>query len=146
MLVLLQIKGIYIYNVIGEGGVLHHGTAGLYCEEVLLEVKMSCSCEEFVDSSLTFAIRFHEVVWQYVCENLNKIDMIYLLTAFGLSPGGNSTLHIYTQTIYRTTQITREQHRKQIIWKSAGRAQSLRVLPWHLPYNWGKSTEKPQSG
>jgi hypothetical protein len=20
------------------------------------------------------------------------------------------------------------------------------VLPWHLPYNWGKSTEKPQSG
>jgi len=22
----------------------------------------------------------------------------------------------------------------------------LRVLPWHLPYNWGKSTEKPQSG
>jgi hypothetical protein len=29
------------------------------------------------------------------------------------------------------------------MWKSAGRAPSLRVLPWHLPYNWGKSTEKP---
>jgi len=29
--------------------------------------------------------------------------------------------------------------------ESAGRALSLRVLPWHLPYNWGKSTEKPQS-
>jgi hypothetical protein len=26
-----------------------------------------------------------------------------------------------------------------------GRAPSLRILPWHLPYNWGKSTEKPQS-
>ena len=26
------------------------------------------------------------------------------------------------------------------MWKSAGRASSLRVLPWHLPYNWGKST------
>ena len=25
---------------------------------------------------------------------------------------------------------------------SAGRAQSLRVIPWHLPYNWGKNTEK----
>ena len=25
---------------------------------------------------------------------------------------------------------------------SAGRAPSLRVIPWHLPYNWGKSTEK----
>ena len=25
---------------------------------------------------------------------------------------------------------------------SAGRAPSLRVIPWHLAYNWGKSTEK----
>jgi len=32
--------------------------------------------------------------------------MIYLLTAFGLSPGGSSTVHIYTQTIHRTIQIT----------------------------------------
>jgi len=31
------------------------------------------------------------------------------------------------------------------MWKSAGRTPSLRVLPWHLPYNWGKSMEKPQS-
>ena len=35
-----------------------------------------------------------------------KHFMIYLLTAIGLSPGGSSTVHIYTQTIYRTTQIT----------------------------------------
>jgi len=32
--------------------------------------------------------------------------MIYLLTAIGLSLGGSSTVHIYTQTIHRTTQIT----------------------------------------
>ena len=30
--------------------------------------------------------------------------MIYLLTAIGLSPGGRSTVHIYTQTIQRTIQ------------------------------------------
>ena len=30
--------------------------------------------------------------------------MIYLLTAVGLSPGGSSTVHIYTQRIHRTTQ------------------------------------------
>ena len=30
--------------------------------------------------------------------------MIYLLTAIGLKPGGSSTVHIYTQTIHRTTQ------------------------------------------
>jgi hypothetical protein len=29
---------------------------------------------------------------------------------------------------------------------SAGRAPSLRVILWHLPYNWGKSTDKPQLG
>jgi len=74
--------------------------------------------------------------------------MIYLLTATGLTPGGSSTIHIYTQTIHRTTQSTQtiqEQH-SSLIRKSADRAPSLRVIPWHLPYNWGKSTENPKSG
>ena len=53
-------------------------------------------------------------------------DMIYLLTAIGLTPGGSSALHIYTQTIHRTTQK---------FWKSAGCAPSLWVIPWYLPYN-----------
>jgi len=52
---------------------------------------------------------------------------------------------------YSTVQYTcthkqyTEQH-NQLTGKSAGRAPSLRVLPWHLPRNWGKSKEKPQSG
>jgi hypothetical protein len=29
-------------------------------------------------------------------------DKIYLLTAIGLTPGGSSAVHIYTQTIHRT--------------------------------------------
>jgi hypothetical protein len=32
--------------------------------------------------------------------------MIYMLTATGLPPGGSSTVHIYTQTIHITKQIT----------------------------------------
>jgi len=32
--------------------------------------------------------------------------MIYL-TATGKAPGGSSTVHIYTQTIHRTTQSTK---------------------------------------
>ena len=38
--------------------------------------------------------------------------MIYLLTAIGSTPGGSSTVHIYTQTIHRTTQNKQymEQH------------------------------------
>jgi len=31
--------------------------------------------------------------------------VLYLLTAIGLTPGSSSTVHIYTQTVYRTTQI-----------------------------------------
>jgi hypothetical protein len=31
------------------------------------------------------------------------------------------------------------------MWKSAGRAPCLRVLPWHLPYNWGKKARKTLS-
>jgi len=61
--------------------------------------------------------------------------MIYLLTAIGLSPSGSSTVHIYTKTIHVTTQETKEQHKKQLTWKSADRAPSLLVLPWHLSYN-----------
>jgi hypothetical protein len=30
----------------------------------------------------------------------------YLITAFGLTPGGSSTVHIYTQTVHKTTQST----------------------------------------
>jgi len=39
--------------------------------------------------------------------------MIYLLTAIGLPPSGSSTVHIYTQTIHRTTQNKHyiEQHK-----------------------------------
>jgi len=31
-------------------------------------------------------------------------DMMYLLTAVGLTPGGSSTIQIYTQTMHRATQ------------------------------------------
>jgi len=33
--------------------------------------------------------------------------LIYLLTAVGLTPGGSSTVHIYTQIIHRTTPRSR---------------------------------------
>ena len=34
-------------------------------------------------------------------------DVVYLLTAIGLTPGGSSTVHIYIQAIHRTTQWNR---------------------------------------
>ena len=34
------------------------------------------------------------------------VILINLLTAIWLTPGGNSTVHIYTQTIHITSQLT----------------------------------------
>ena len=47
--------------------------------------------------------------------------MMYLLTAIGLPPCGNSTVYIYTQTIQRTTQNKQyiEQH------KNVGRVRAV---------------------
>jgi hypothetical protein len=47
--------------------------------------------------------------------------MIYLLTAIGLPPGGSSIVHIYTQTIHRTTQ--NKQYIEQ--YKNFGRARAV---------------------
>ena len=38
-------------------------------------------------------------IFPYVCY------LIYLLTAIGLSPGGSSTVHIYTQTVQYSTHL-----------------------------------------
>ena len=76
----------------------------------------------------------HDLISHTTNECYSQHLLIYLLSAIGLSPGGSSTVHIYTQTINRTTQNKQylEQHKN--VWKSAGRASSLRVIPWHLPY------------
>ena len=34
----------------------------------------------------------------------SRMILIYLLTAVRLTPGGSSTVHIYIQTVHRTTQ------------------------------------------
>jgi len=33
-----------------------------------------------------------------------------------------------------------------LIWEECGPCPVFAILPWYLPYNWGKSKEKPQSG
>ena len=64
--------------------------------------------------------------------------MIYLLTAIGLSPGGSSTVHIYTQTVYRTIQNKQyiEQH------NNIGRVQAVPRLGELYPGICLKTEEK----
>ena len=47
-----------------------------------------------------------ELVWVVARRGLYFFILIYLLTAIRLTPGGSSTVHIYTKTIHRTTQLT----------------------------------------
>jgi len=65
--------------------------------------------------------------------------LIYLLSAIGLTPGGNSTVHIYTQTVHRTGQLA------TLVWRLSGiRTQSGQtkindeLTAWKLPPNWEK--------
>jgi hypothetical protein len=50
----------------------------------------------------------HDMILYYMVLYDMIYDMIYsyLLTEIRLTPGGSSTIHIYTQTIRRATQIT----------------------------------------
>ena len=50
----------------------------------------------------------HTVTW-YAVSTFQYFDMIQL-TSIGLTAGGSSTVHIYTQTIHRTTQWTQTIH------------------------------------
>jgi hypothetical protein len=66
---------------------------------------------------------------------LNIYDYYLFLTAIGLTPGGSSTVHIYTHkqyTEYRERNARNDIKKKKI--GSAGHVPSLRVIPWHLPY------------
>jgi hypothetical protein len=102
------------------------------------------------------AVERNSFNFYFTSYHLLYIDIIYL-TAFGLTHGGSSTVHIYTQTIHRKTQSTQTIYRKNnrhkqyiekhnryqqyieqhssLIGKSADRTPSLQGIHWHLPYN-----------
>jgi len=75
------------------------------------------------NASMSVQIKRSSVMALKTVENVSSIDILrrmkvvydmkYLLTAIGLSRGGSSTVHIYTQTIHRTTQNKQyiEQHK-----------------------------------
>jgi hypothetical protein len=53
----------------------------------------------------------HTHIFSSLCMDYCQIIDTDMSTAIGLTTGGSSTVHIYTQPIHRTTQITTEQHK-----------------------------------
>jgi hypothetical protein len=85
---------------------------------------------------------WYDMIYDMILYDVIWHDMIYFLTVIWVATRWQQySTHLHTnntqndtkQTIHRTTQK---------YWKfSARRAPSLRVLPWHLPYNRGKTRE-----
>ena len=65
---------------------------------------------QYVPKEFYIVRLYHSVQnFGHLCSNgcvifMMMMMMIYLLTAIGLTPGGSSTVHIYTQTIHRKTE------------------------------------------
>jgi len=54
-----------------------------------------------------------------------------LLTAVGLTPGGSSTVHIYTPTVHRTTQLIWEEFGPCLVFASYTLAFALQLRKKH---------------
>jgi hypothetical protein len=49
---------------------------------------------------------WYDIIW-YGMVWYDIYDMIYLLSAIGLTPGGSSPVHIYAQRVHRAIYIAR---------------------------------------
>jgi len=80
--------------------------------------------------------------------------LIYLLTAIWLTPGGISTVHIYAQTVHRTTQLTTlfgrlsgiRTQSVQTNWKECGPCPVFTSYTLAFALQLRKKHLKPQSG
>jgi hypothetical protein len=133
------------------------------CVCVCLWCVCVCVCVEYTYDIWYYMIRYmiwymiYDRIWYMIYVIYDMIydiyDMIYdtwydifVKCNWVVTRWQQYSTHLQTNnTMY--TDIKQKIHRTtQKVWKSARRVPSLRVIPWHLPYNWGKSTNKPQSG
>jgi len=109
-------------------GLLAYLWAG--CGNVILILVVNIVSCLFLKGYDFISVKHETKLWRWAStkptatHNINYL--MYLLTAIGFPPGGSSTVHIYIQTIYRTTQNKQYIEQHKIFWKSAGRAPSLR--------------------
>jgi len=84
-------------------------------------------CSVLASYTLAFALQLRK------CDGIDRYISIYLLTAIGLSPGGSSTVHIYTQTVHRTTQNKQYMEQKNYVTNKICHILSARVTPYTRP-------------
>ena len=92
---------LFVYNIFSKFENRSYNASRVICTVLLFWKMVSCirACSNCA-------------VWNNVDVRVKLTvtsDMIYLLTVIGLPAGGSSTVHIYTQTIHRTTQLIWEE-------------------------------------
>jgi hypothetical protein len=90
---------IVVYN---EPHIRENSTDGNFCTDM----KGVATCIWQGPSVLTLLLRLSGRRKRNVISAYRNWYLIYLLTALGFTPSGSSTVHIHTQTIHRTTQLT----------------------------------------
>ena len=103
------------------------------CDTIMLREPTKCALFlinvsiQFLVSSIHISNIMCSVIRQTIC----IIYIMYLLTAIGFPPGGSSTVHIYTQTIHRTTQRNNIQNRTYITIRIHKRGNICRLI-WYV--------------
>jgi hypothetical protein len=73
-----------------------------------------CNWCDMIWYGIWYDMIWYDVMWCNWCDVIWYVmvcyDMLYL-TSSGVTPCGSSTLHIYIQTIHRTTKLTQAIHR-----------------------------------
>jgi len=72
-----------------------------------LQVHTAISNTSFIDTPTTHFLLHTAVIREIANEPTSEITYDIFVKCIGLTPGGSSTIHIYTQTIHRTTQWNR---------------------------------------
>jgi hypothetical protein len=83
----------------------------------------------------------NDLIWYDIFVNCNWVASRWQQYATYLKHKQYTERHETNNTLNNTKILRKTQQ----FWKSAGRAPTWRVIPRHLPYDWGKSSEIPQS-
>jgi hypothetical protein len=88
-----QAKQIYQYKNTKEK--LYKNNAAIWCNKTNTKLYISHQTQPDIDQTAYI----YDMIWYMIW-----YDMIYLLTVIGWTAGCSGAVHIYTQTIHRTTQ------------------------------------------
>jgi hypothetical protein len=123
-------------------------------------IRYDMICDMMWYDTIWYNVMWYDTIWYVIWYNAIRYDMIWYTRMFNCNcvdtrwqqysthlhttnkrnAENGAYIRIKTLGIY----ITIKEFKMNL--GSAGRATSLRVITWHLPYKWGRGTENSQLG